>query len=91
MPLPLRRVIEAATDSNLPGAAINLFASIALNSDEQGELIATYRDLGIRIGAAVGTVQRSVATLEEHGYLVREAGPSRTSPSKFRVLPPSNQ
>jgi hypothetical protein len=91
MPLPVRRVIDAATDSALPGAAINLFASIALSSDEQGELVATYRDLSVRIGAALGTVQRSLAVLEERGYLTRESGPTRTSPSVFRVLPPSNQ
>jgi len=89
MPIPIRRIIDAAADTELPGAAINLFAILALRASERCEVVITLREMGEAMGAGIATVSRSIARLEQSGYIARKARSHFAEPTTINILPPS--
>jgi CTP-dependent riboflavin kinase len=72
MPFPIRRIIDAAQDTKLPGSAINLFTAIALRASDEGEAVVTFREMADELHASVPTVSRGFIALEQSGYVRRK-------------------
>jgi hypothetical protein len=71
MPFPLSRIIDAASDRQLTGGAINLFAYLALRADENAKASLSARTASAELKAGVASIQRALNMLEETGYLIR--------------------
>jgi DNA-binding MarR family transcriptional regulator len=94
MPIPIRRIIAAATDTTLNGSDINLFALIALRASKESdgctEVVITLREMGEALGAGISTVSRSISKLEDRGYIQRKARTRISEPTTINILPPSS-
>jgi DNA-binding MarR family transcriptional regulator len=90
MPLPIRRVLDAAHDTELTGLSINLFAEVAMRATSVGntyEVTVTLRELAEKLGSGIATLSRSFSLLERKGYVRRAARTKFGEPSRITILP----
>jgi hypothetical protein len=89
MPLPIRRIFDAAQDTNLPGSAINLFATVAPRANADGEAVVSLRDLADELHTSINTVSRGFIALEKFGYVRRRKQTSISESTNITILPPA--
>jgi DNA-binding MarR family transcriptional regulator len=72
----------------MPSAAKTLFAFAALNADEHHEFALSIHDIADAIGIGTASVSRSIAKLEEAGYITRKARTYQTERNVINIAPP---